>query len=95
MILEAEYKIWSFSLCNFLRPPVMSHILHLDPNILLITLFSNTLNLCFSLNVMDQVLNPYKARNTIIVLLRLRGLALSQVHGQDVSRYAASCERQQ
>jgi polysaccharide pyruvyl transferase WcaK-like protein len=31
----------------------------LGPNILLSTLFSNTLNLCSSLNVRDQVSHPY------------------------------------
>jgi hypothetical protein len=30
------------------------------PNIVLSTLFSNTLSLCFSLNVRDQDLHPYR-----------------------------------
>jgi hypothetical protein len=50
-----EYKLWSSSLCNFLHPPVTSTILY--PNILN-TLFSNTLDLCSSLNVRDQVSHP-------------------------------------
>jgi hypothetical protein len=40
-----EYKSWSLSLCNFLQPPPSSQ------NICLSTLFSNTLNLCPSLNM--------------------------------------------
>jgi len=45
-IYGEEYKLWSFSLCNFLHPPVTSSILGL--NILLCTLFSDTLNPCSS-----------------------------------------------
>jgi hypothetical protein len=40
----------------------------LGPNILLSTLFSNTLNLCSSLNVRDQISHPYKTTGKIIVL---------------------------
>ena len=40
----------------------------LGPNILLNTLFSNTLSLRSSLNVSDQVSLPYKTRGKIIVL---------------------------
>jgi hypothetical protein len=36
-------------LCNFLHSPVTSSLL--GPNILLSTVYSNTLSLCFSLNV--------------------------------------------
>jgi hypothetical protein len=45
--LREEYKLWSSSLCSFLQPPVTSFLF--DPNILLNTLFSNTLNICSSL----------------------------------------------
>jgi hypothetical protein len=38
------------------------------PNILLRTLFSNTLNLCSSLNVRDQVSHPYKTNGRIMGL---------------------------
>jgi hypothetical protein len=41
-----EYKLWSSSLCNFLHSPVTSSLF--GPNILLSTLFSNTLSLCSS-----------------------------------------------
>jgi len=46
---------FSSSLCSFLYSPLTSSLL--DPNILLKTLFSNTLNLYFSLS--DQVSHPY------------------------------------
>jgi hypothetical protein len=58
MISGEEYKLWSSSLCNFLHSPVTSSLLR--PNILLRTLFSNTLSLCFSLNVRDHVSHPYR-----------------------------------
>jgi hypothetical protein len=65
-ILGEEYKPCSSSLCSFLQPPVISSLL--DPNILLSTLFSNTLNLWSSLNVRDQVSHPYKTTGKITVL---------------------------
>jgi hypothetical protein len=52
-----EYKLWNSSLCSFLQPPVTSSLF--GPNILVNTLFSNTLSLCSSLNVRDQVSHPY------------------------------------
>ena len=65
-ILGEEYSSLSSSLCNFPHSPVTPS--HLDPNILLNTLFSNTLSLCSSLNVSDQVSHPYKTTGKIIVL---------------------------
>jgi hypothetical protein len=44
-------------LCSFIHSPFISSLL--DPNILLNTLFSNTLSLRSSLNVSDQVSHPY------------------------------------
>src|SRR5215471_1036091 len=46
--------------------PVTSSLL--GPNTLLKTPFSNTLSLCSSLNVSDQVSYPYKTTGRIIVL---------------------------
>jgi hypothetical protein len=46
--------------CSFLHPP--STLSLFGPNILLSTLFSNTLSLCFYHNVTDHVSHPY--RNT-------------------------------
>jgi hypothetical protein len=42
IILCQEYKLWSSSLCRFLQPPLTSSLF--GPNILLNTLFSNTLS---------------------------------------------------
>jgi hypothetical protein len=41
---------------------------NLGPNILLSTLFSNTLNLWFALSVRDQVPHPYETTGKIIIL---------------------------
>jgi hypothetical protein len=65
MISGDEYKLWSSSLCNFLHSPIASSLL--GPNILLRTLFSNTLSLWSSLNVRDQVAHPYKTTGRIMV----------------------------
>ena len=65
-ILGEQYRSLISSLCNFLHSPVTPSLL--GPNILLITLFSNTLSLCSSLNVSDQVAHPYKTTGKIIVL---------------------------
>jgi hypothetical protein len=53
-------------LCNFLHSPVTSSLI--GPNILLRTLFSNTVSLCCSPNVRDQVSHPYKTTGRIMVL---------------------------
>jgi hypothetical protein len=61
-----DYKLWSSPLCNLLHSPVTSS--PLGPSIPLTTLFSNTLSLCCSLNVRDQVSHPYKTTGRIMVL---------------------------
>jgi hypothetical protein len=48
--------------------PLSRHLISLGPNILLSTLFSNTLSLCSSLNVRDQFAHPYRTTGKIIVL---------------------------
>jgi hypothetical protein len=53
-----DYKLQSSSLCSFLQPPFTLSLF--GPNILLRTLFSNTLSLCFSPNVRDQVSHPHR-----------------------------------
>jgi hypothetical protein len=53
-------------LCSLLHSPVASFLL--GPNILLSTLLSNTLSLCSSLNVRDQVSRPYKRQKIIICI---------------------------
>jgi hypothetical protein len=57
--------IMQFSPTSCLRPPVSSSLF--GPNILLNTLFSNTLSLCSSLNVRDQVSHPHTTTEKIIV----------------------------
>jgi len=59
-IFGEDYRSLSSSLCNYLRSPVTSSLL-CQP-ILLSNLFPNTLGLCSSLNVSDQVLHPYKSK---------------------------------
>ena len=65
-ILGEEYRSFSSSLCSLLHSPVTSSLL--GPNILLNTIFSNTLSFLSSLNVSDQVSHPYKTTGKIIVL---------------------------
>ena len=57
-VLGEEYKSFNSSLCNILHSPVISSLL--IPNILLNTMFSNTLSFLSSRNVSDQVSHPYK-----------------------------------
>ena len=57
-----QYRSISLSLCSFLHSHVTSSLS--GPNILLSTLFSNTLNLRSSLNVSDHVSHPYKTKDT-------------------------------
>ena len=67
IMLGEEYNACSAALCNFLYSPVILSLL--VPNIFLSnTLFSNTLNLCSSLNVRDQVSQPGNTTGYIIVL---------------------------
>jgi hypothetical protein len=66
IILGEDCKLWSSSLCSFLQPPVTLSLF--GPNILLSTLFWNTLSLCSSLNVRGQVSYPYKTAAKIIFL---------------------------
>ena len=68
-ILGEEYRSLSSSLCSFLHSPVTSSLF--SPNILLSTLFSNTLSLCSSFNVSDLVSQQYKTTGKIIVLYTL------------------------
>ena len=64
--LGEQYRSLSSSLCSILHSPVTSSLL--GPNIILNTLFSNTLSLRSSLNVSHQVSYPYKTTGKIIVL---------------------------
>jgi hypothetical protein len=73
---DDEYKSLSSSLCSLLHSPVASSLL--GPNILLSTLFSNTLSLCTSLSVKDQVSHPHKTTGKIIVLYTLNFVFLDR-----------------
>jgi len=66
IILDEEYRTLSALLCSFHHSPVNSSLL--GPNILLNTLFSNTLSPHSFLNVSDQVSHPYKTTGKIIIL---------------------------
>jgi hypothetical protein len=59
-------KSLNSSLCS--SPPPPCYFVPLKPNILLRTLFPNTLGLCTSLNVSDLVSHPYKTTDKIIIL---------------------------
>jgi len=63
-------------LSTFLQPSVTFTLS--DPNILLSTLFSSTLNLCSSHNIRDQVLHPYKATGESIVFYILISIILGR-----------------
>ena len=65
-ILGEDYKSFSSSLCNLLHSPITLYLL--GPNILLNTMFSNTLSFLSSRNVSDQASHPYKTTGKIIVL---------------------------
>ena len=56
-----DYRSLRSTLCSFLHSPVTSSLS--GPNILLSTIFSNTLSLRYFLNVSDQVSHPYKTSN--------------------------------
>jgi len=76
-----EYRSRSSSICNFLYYPITSSLLR--PNILLNTLFSNTLSLHSSLNVSDHVPYPCKTIGKIIDLYILILVGSVACHGQD------------
>ena len=61
-----QYRLLISSLYSFLHTPVTSS--SLDSNILLNTLFSNTLSLRSWVSVSDQVPHPYTTTSEIIVL---------------------------
>jgi hypothetical protein len=60
-----QYRL-SSSLCSFLHSPITPSLIH--PNILLNTIFSDTLSLRSSLDVSDKLPHPYKTTGKIIVL---------------------------
>ena len=65
-LLGEEYISFNSSLCSLLHSPVTSSLI--GPNILLNTMFSNTLSFFFFHDVSDQVSHSYKTTGKIIVL---------------------------
>ena len=65
-IFGDKYRSLSSSLHSFHHSSVTSSLL--GPNIFFSTLFSNTLNLCSSLYVSNQISQPYKTTGKFIVL---------------------------
>jgi polysaccharide pyruvyl transferase WcaK-like protein len=65
-LYSARGKVVKLLIMQISQPRIVSTLL--DQNILLNTLFSNTLSLCSSLNVRDQVSHPYKSTCKIIML---------------------------
>jgi hypothetical protein len=59
-------QIMKPSLCSFFHPAITPSLF--GPNILLNTLYSNTLSLCSSLTIRDHVSHPYRTTGKIIVL---------------------------
>jgi hypothetical protein len=60
-----EYRLWSYSLWNFLHPPVLPLGSKWS---LPSTLFSNTPSLCSSLNEKDKVSHSYTSKDKVIIL---------------------------
>jgi hypothetical protein len=56
------------NLLNMKFAPLLCYLIPLRPNILLNTLFSDTLSLRSSLNISDQVSHPYNTTGRIIIL---------------------------
>ena len=69
LLFGEENRSSSSSLYSLLHSTVTLSLL--GPNILLLTLFSNTLILCSFMSVIDQVSHPRKTRCKIIVVLNI------------------------
>jgi hypothetical protein len=65
--------------------PPFSRLTFLGPNILLRTLFSNTLSLYFSLSMRDQLSHPYKTNSRIMVFLSLYLWNIAQLSWMQIS----------
>ena len=74
-ILGEEYRSFSSLFCSLLHSPVTSYLL--GPNILLNTMFSNTLSFLSSRRVNDQVSHPHKGIMIIFNFILQNQLRLS------------------
>ena len=93
-ILGVEYRSLSSSLCSFLHSLVTSSLL--SPNILLNTLFSNTLSLCPSLNVSDQVSHTYKTTHQTELRSKLyvslcKSDVCKRIQNSDIQYFGVAC----
>jgi hypothetical protein len=61
-----EYKLWSYSLCRFLQPSLISSLF--GPTIHLSTLLSNNLSLSIFFNARDKVSYLYRTTVKVMVL---------------------------
>jgi hypothetical protein len=61
-----DYSNYSWRRVQIMKPLVTSFLFR--PNVLLSTLFSDTLSLCSSLNDRDQISQPYRTTGKIIIL---------------------------
>jgi hypothetical protein len=68
---NSNYTWWTVQVMKLLMQlsPTSYHFIPFGPNILLSTLFSNTLSLCSSLNVRDQVSHPYRTTGHINAII--------------------------
>jgi dolichol kinase len=75
-----NYIKWAVQIIRFLvtySSPIPGHLVPLDPNILLSTLFWNALSLCASPDMRDHVSRPYKTTGNIVVLCILIFIVLN------------------
>jgi hypothetical protein len=75
IVFDEEFRSWSYSLCSFLR--YLLTFSFSGTNIFLVTLFSNTLSICSSVNVEDHVPYPYQTTGKIVVLFVLLFIVLN------------------
>jgi hypothetical protein len=77
IILGEECELWSSSLRNFSQCAVTLSLF--GPNILLSSLICNTLSLCSSLNIGNQVLHPRRTTCKIVVVY-IQIISISSIH---------------